>query len=152
MQLLKTPRNILVANIALSGLLLCVFTMPLSVLDMIHNYWPLGSGQVWQTKTFEETIILDSFNQEILCKINSSSQTACVFFYSYSVALITVDRLWELSLTLIINPLLRLSKSRQTMTDIKCVIRFLISNSFSGFCSLFFLLFHRFHLTRWVSS
>ena len=48
-QLLKTPRNILIANIALSDILLCVFTMPLSLLDMIHNYWPLGSGQVSPT-------------------------------------------------------------------------------------------------------
>ena len=47
-QLLRTPRNILIANIAVSDILLCVFTMPLSLLDMIHNYWPLGSGQVCQ--------------------------------------------------------------------------------------------------------
>ena len=45
-QLFKTTRNILIANMALSDILLCVFTMPLTMLDLIHNYWPLGSGQV----------------------------------------------------------------------------------------------------------
>ena len=44
-KLLKTTRNILIANIAVADILLCLFTMPLSMLDMVHNYWPLGSGQ-----------------------------------------------------------------------------------------------------------
>ena len=55
MQLLKTPRNILIANIAVSDILLCVFTMPLSLLDMIHNYWPLGSGQVCINQCFKNS-------------------------------------------------------------------------------------------------
>ena len=42
----------MIANIAVSDILLCVFTMPLSLLDMIHNYWPLGSGQVSPTLVF----------------------------------------------------------------------------------------------------
>jgi hypothetical protein len=46
--MLKTTRNILIANLALSNILLCLFTMPLTLLDLIHNYWPLGSGQVSQ--------------------------------------------------------------------------------------------------------
>ena len=46
--MLKTTRNILIANLALSNIFLCLFTMPLTMLDLIHNYWPLGSGQVCQ--------------------------------------------------------------------------------------------------------
>ena len=45
-QMLKTTRNILIANMAMSDLLLCLFTMPLTMLDLIHNYRPLGADQV----------------------------------------------------------------------------------------------------------
>ena len=30
---------------ALSNIALCVFTMPLTLLDLLHHYWPLASGQ-----------------------------------------------------------------------------------------------------------
>ena len=88
-KLLKTTRNILIANIAVADILLCLFTMPLSMLDMIHNYWPLGSGQ------------------EILCQLGSSSQSVCVFFCSFSVVLITIDRLTITFITQNFHGLLR---------------------------------------------
>ena len=47
--MLKTTRNILIANLALSNIFLCLFTMPLTMLDLIHNYWPLGEEQVLAT-------------------------------------------------------------------------------------------------------
>ena len=50
--MLKTARNILIANIAVSGLLLCLITMPLSVADLVTNHWDLTTKQVWQK--FEE--------------------------------------------------------------------------------------------------
>ena len=46
LQLLKHTRNILIMNLAISNILLCIFTMPVSMLDLIHNYWPLGACQV----------------------------------------------------------------------------------------------------------
>ena len=66
-QMLKTPRNILIANLALSNIFLSLFTMPLTLLDLIHK--------------------------EILCQLPSTSQSAFVFFSSFSVVLIAVDRL-----------------------------------------------------------
>ena len=51
----KTTRNILIANMALSDLLLCMFTMPLTMLDLIHNYWPLGEEQVLLTTNVKLT-------------------------------------------------------------------------------------------------
>ena len=45
----KTTRNILIATMALSDLLICLFTMPLTMLDLIHNYWSLGEEQVLAT-------------------------------------------------------------------------------------------------------
>ena len=74
-QRLTTTRNVLLANMALSNLALCVFTMPLTLLDMLHHYWPLASGQ------------------EVLCKLTSHTQSTFVFFSSWSVMLIAVDRL-----------------------------------------------------------
>ena len=50
LQMFKTTRNILIANMAVSDLLLCLFTMPLTMLDLIHNYWPLGENQVYCTE------------------------------------------------------------------------------------------------------
>ena len=76
-QRLTTTRNVLLANMALSNLALCVFTMPLTLLDMLHHYWPLASGQ------------------EVLCKLTSHTQSTFVFFSSWSVMLIAVDRLVE---------------------------------------------------------
>ena len=43
--MMTKTRNILIANLALSNIFLCSFTMPLSLLDLIHNYWPLASHQ-----------------------------------------------------------------------------------------------------------
>ena len=65
--MLKTPRNILIANLALSNIFLSLFTMSLTLLDLIHK--------------------------EILCQFASTSQSAFVFFSSFSVVLIAVDRL-----------------------------------------------------------
>ena len=45
-QMLKTSRNIVIALMAGSGLLLCMLTMPLTLLDLIHDWWPIGSSQV----------------------------------------------------------------------------------------------------------
>ena len=44
--MLLTPRNIFIANLALSNLLLCVFTMPLTLADLLTKYWPLGEDMV----------------------------------------------------------------------------------------------------------
>ena len=45
-QMMKTPRNFLIVNMAISDMFLCVFTMPLTLLDIIHLWWPIGSAQV----------------------------------------------------------------------------------------------------------
>ena len=37
-----TSQNVFIANLALSDLLLCTVTMPLTLLDMLTKYWPLG--------------------------------------------------------------------------------------------------------------
>ena len=69
-----TTRNILIANLSISNILLCLFTMPLTMLDLIHTFLPLDSSQ------------------EVLCQLTSASQSTFVFFSSLSVTLIAVDR------------------------------------------------------------
>ena len=81
-QRLTTTRNVLLANMALSNLALCAFTMPLTLLDLLHHYWPLASGQ------------------EVLCKLTSHTQSTFVFFSSWSVMLIAVDRLVQYRVTI----------------------------------------------------
>ena len=69
-----TTRNIFIANLAISDILLCCFTMPLTLMDLLTKYWALGS------------------NMEILCKLIGTTQATCVFFSSFSIVLIAVDR------------------------------------------------------------
>ena len=37
-----TSQNVFIANLAMSDLLLCLVTMPLTLLDLLTKYWPLG--------------------------------------------------------------------------------------------------------------
>jgi neuropeptide Y receptor len=41
-----TTRNIFIANLAVSDLFLCAFTMPLTLVDLVTKYWSLGPDQV----------------------------------------------------------------------------------------------------------
>ena len=65
-QVLLTTRNIFIVNLAMSDLLLCTITMPLTLADITTKYWPFGadSGMVKSiygiTKTFQ--ILLVTFN------------------------------------------------------------------------------------------
>ena len=39
---MRTERNMYIANLAISDLVLCLFTMPFSLLEIVAKYWPLG--------------------------------------------------------------------------------------------------------------
>ena len=45
-QILLTTRNVLVANLAFTDLLLCIIAMPLYLADFIFKYWPLRVDMV----------------------------------------------------------------------------------------------------------
>jgi neuropeptide Y receptor len=45
-QVMLTTRNIFIANLAVSDLFLCAFTMPLTLVDLVTKYWSLGPDQV----------------------------------------------------------------------------------------------------------
>ena len=44
--MLLTARNIFIVNLAISDLLLCIFTMPLTMMDIITKFWILGPTMV----------------------------------------------------------------------------------------------------------
>ena len=46
LQVMLTTRNIFIANLAVSDIFLCAFTMPLTMVDLITKYWTLGPDQV----------------------------------------------------------------------------------------------------------
>merc|ERR1719323_679204 len=74
-KILNTARNLFIVNLAVSNLLLCMFTMPLALTDLIHTYWPINDDYA------------------CLCRLTSSSQSAAVFFSSFSVMVIALDRM-----------------------------------------------------------
>ena len=69
-----TPRNVFITTLAISDILLCTFTMPLTVIDILTKYWPWGP------------------EMDILCKLIGTIQASCVFFSSFSILLIALDR------------------------------------------------------------
>ena len=73
-QVMLTTRNIFIANLAISDILLCTFTMPLTLVDLLSKYWTLGE------------------HMEYLCKLIGTTQASCVFFSAFSIVLIAVDR------------------------------------------------------------
>ena len=77
-QVPASTQNLLIVNLAISDLLLCILTMPMTVLDKVYFYFPFP---------VEDHKLID-----IICKVVSSSQSVCVFFSSISVVLIAVDR------------------------------------------------------------
>ena len=70
-----TTKNIFIANMALSDMVLCLFTIPLTVLDLIHTFWPI------------------LVSTSITCQLLGSSQSVSLFFSSYAILLIAIDRL-----------------------------------------------------------
>ena len=46
LQAMLTTRNVFIANLAVSDILLCSFTLPLTLVDLLNNYWTLGEHMV----------------------------------------------------------------------------------------------------------
>ena len=69
-----TPRNVFITTLAISNILLCTFTMPLTIIDLLQKYWPWGP------------------EMGILCKMIGSVQASCIFFSSFSILLVALDR------------------------------------------------------------
>ena len=70
---LRTQRNSFILNLAISDLVLCLVTMPLTLLDIVNKHWPLGDSAV-------------------SCKVAGGLQAVSVFVSTISITVIALDR------------------------------------------------------------
>ena len=70
---LRTLQNAFVINLAISDLLLCLVTMPLTLIEIVNYRWPFG-------------------NSVITCKAAGGLQTTFVFVSTISITVIALDR------------------------------------------------------------
>jgi len=77
---MRTPRNLFILNLAVSDLLLCIVTMPLTLMEILTRYWPLGDNA-------------------FACKMIGTSQATSIFVSTFSITAIALDRY-----QLIVNP------------------------------------------------
>ncbi|XP_070137717.1 neuropeptide F receptor isoform X2 [Drosophila bipectinata] len=71
--IMRTARNLFILNLAISDLLLCLVTMPLTLMEILSKYWPFGSCS-------------------ILCKTIAMLQALCIFVSTISITAIAFDR------------------------------------------------------------
>lgn len=70
---MRTPRNMFILNLAISDFLLCTVTMPLTLMEILTKYFPLG-------------------NNEFVCKIIGTLQATSTFVSTISITAIALDR------------------------------------------------------------
>lgn len=70
---MRTLRNTFITNLAVSDLLLCLVTMPLTLVEIITKYWPLGDSV-------------------ISCKLAGGLQAVSIFVSTMSITAISLDR------------------------------------------------------------
>jgi neuropeptide Y receptor len=70
---MRTARNMFIVNLAVSDLLLCLITMPLTLMEILTKYWPLG-------------------RYPFVCKILGTLQATSIFVSTISITAIALDR------------------------------------------------------------
>ncbi|XP_066967300.1 neuropeptide F receptor-like [Macrobrachium rosenbergii] len=70
---MRTARNVFIINLAISDLLLCMVTMPLTLVEILSQYWPLG-------------------DHPFLCKLVGTLQATSTFVSTISITAIALDR------------------------------------------------------------
>ncbi|XP_042222789.1 neuropeptide F receptor-like [Homarus americanus] len=70
---MRTARNVFIINLAISDLLLCLVTMPLTLVELLSQYWPLG-------------------DHPFLCKLVGTLQATSIFVSTISITAIALDR------------------------------------------------------------
>lgn len=68
---MRTGRNVYIINLAISDFLLCIFTMPFSLVEIALKYWPLGG---------------------VMCKLVAGMQATSIFVSAISITAIALDR------------------------------------------------------------
>ncbi|XP_058813147.1 neuropeptide F receptor isoform X2 [Topomyia yanbarensis] len=70
---MRTARNMFIVNLAVSDLLLCLVTMPLTLVEILTKYWPMGRFP-------------------FLCKSIGTLQATSIFVSTISITAIALDR------------------------------------------------------------
>ncbi|XP_049823428.1 neuropeptide F receptor-like [Aethina tumida] len=70
---MRTPRNLFILNLAIADWLLCTVTMPLTLMEILAQYFPLG-------------------NSPFLCKTIGAMQATSIFVSTISITAIALDR------------------------------------------------------------
>ena len=68
---MRTPSNLLLMNLAFSDILLCIFTIPFTLIEILQKYWTLG---------------------EVMCHLVSAMQGVGIFVSSLTITAIALDR------------------------------------------------------------
>ncbi|XP_076363829.1 neuropeptide F receptor-like [Tachypleus tridentatus] len=68
---MRTARNVFIINLAISDLILCLFTMPFSLIEIVLKFWPLGL---------------------FTCKLVAALQATSIFVSTISITAIALDR------------------------------------------------------------
>lgn len=68
---MRTARNMYIINLAISDLILCLFTMPFSLLEIVFKHWPLGT---------------------FTCKAVAGLEATTIFVSTISIMAIAIDR------------------------------------------------------------
>ncbi|XP_022689861.1 neuropeptide F receptor-like [Varroa jacobsoni] len=68
---MRTARNIYIINLAISDLILCLFTMPFSLVEIVLKFWPLGL---------------------VTCKLVAGLEATSIFVSTISIMAIAIDR------------------------------------------------------------
>ncbi|OQR78601.1 neuropeptide F receptor-like [Tropilaelaps mercedesae] len=68
---MRTARNVYIINLAISDLILCLFTMPFTLVELILRYWPLGT---------------------VTCKLVGGLEATSIFVSTISITAIAIDR------------------------------------------------------------
>lgn len=71
---MRSARNMFILNLAVSDLLLCLITMPLTLMEILTRYWPLGRSTIF------------------LCKLFGGLQGVSIFVSTMSITAIALDR------------------------------------------------------------
>ncbi|CAL4097184.1 unnamed protein product, partial [Meganyctiphanes norvegica] len=70
---MRTARNVFIVNLAVADLLVCMVNKPLTLMEILTQYWPLG-------------------DTPFLCGLFGTLQATCIFVSTISITAIALDR------------------------------------------------------------
>ena len=97
-KVLLTSQNIFITTLAISNLFLCIFTIPFTLFDILkiwHIQYDINMVYIHLLLSSRLNVLFIIYFilfQDILCKTKSIIEFSCLYFSSFSILLIAVDR------------------------------------------------------------